>query len=96
MHNRKVIIWFEYPDGTGWCELYDKCGDVCSRCQDARSWALSERLSCMSKNQMIIKSAIEGFDAYMLKMESAKDNISMSDMLVGTEDNIVRDKLVRL
>ena len=90
MRIRKVIIWFEYPDGMGWCELYDKCGDVFSLCQDANSWALSERMSNMSKNQMIMKSAIEGFDAYMLKMESAKDKISMSDMLVGIEDKLIK------
>ena len=43
-----------------------------------------------------MKSAIEGFDSYMLKMESAKNKISMSDVLVGIEDKLVRDKLVRL
>ena len=96
MSIHKVVIWFEYPDGTGWCEIYDRCGDVFSRCQDASSWALSERLSGMSKNQIVMKSAIEGFDSYMLKMESAKNKISMSDVLVGIEDKLVRDKLVRL
>ena len=96
MRIHKVIIWFEYPDGTGWCELYDKCCDVFSLYQDASSWALSEHMSNMSKNQTIIKSAIEGFDSYMLKMESAKNKISMSDVLVGIEDKLVRDKLVRL